>query len=140
MVIAYNGENSATCEALPSTTLACVYPPLCFKSPGRHPVLILVLIFNLLSLLLISCWLKQHPHFDPRTMSSLPSALQHFLRALLSQSLDTKQPLSNIYPANCSEPRLLGNCTGKSKQSKCHSYYILIMLQGLQVTPTSLCH
>lgn len=130
MVIAYKGENSAMSEALPSTTLACLYLPPCLKSPDHHPVLILVLIFNLLSLRPISCRLRQQPHFDPCTTSPLPSALQHFLRGLLSQILGTKQQLSNIYRANCSKPGLLGNCTGKSKQCKYQSYDILIMLQG----------
>lgn len=53
---------------------------------------------------------------------------------------DTKQPLSNIYWADCRKPGLLGNCTGKSEQSKCHSHYILRILQSLQMTLTFLCH
>lgn len=132
MVAAYTEENSGKFKALPSATLTCPHiasahkpRPLPGLNSGSH----------------IKC-----PQPPPdltsagtaalfRGMYNEPSALcpQHFLRALLSQSPDTKQH-SQIFTEQTAASQ--GHCTGKRKQSKCHSHYILIIYQSLQMSLT----
>lgn len=90
--------------------------------------------------LLIPRQLTQQASSDWCTVSPLPSAPQLCLGDFLSQSLDTKQPLLNIYPADCRQRRLLETSAVKSKQSKCHSHSLSVMCPSLQMTLTSFCH
>lgn len=112
----------------------------CLISPGHCLALIPPLVTILPHPLLIPRQLTQQASSDQCTVSPLPSAPQLYLGDFLPQSLDTKQPLLNIYPADRRQWSLLETSAGKSKQSKCHSHYILIIFQSLQMTLTSFCH
>lgn len=108
-------------------------------SPGHCLALIPRRVTSLPHPLLVPHQLTQQASSD-EWVSPLPSAPQLYLGDFLSQSLDTKQPLLNIYPADRRQWSLLETSAGKSKQSKCHSHYILIIFQSLQMTLTSFCH
>ena len=112
----------------------------CLISPGHCSALIPPLVASLPHPLLIPRQLTQQAPSDQWTVSPLPSAPRLYLGDVLSQSLDTKQPLLNIYPADSRQWGLLETSAGKSKQSKCHSHYILMIFQSLQMTLTSCCH
>lgn len=112
----------------------------CLISLGHCLALIPPLVTSLPHPLLIPRQLTQQASSDQCTVSPLPSAPQLCLGDFLSQSLDTKQPLLNIYPADCRQRKLLETSAGKSKQSKCHSHSFLIILPSLQMTLTSSCH
>lgn len=119
----------------------CLGLSLAQPSPASISLLIISLVlmpalfFNLLQ---ISCQLRQQPSLDQGTMSPLASAPQHFLRALLSQSLAAKHNHCQIFTEQTAASQ--GFREYWKEQSKCHSRYILIILKSLQMTLTSLCH
>lgn len=101
-------------------------------SPCHHQVLILVLIFNL-SLHLISRQPEQQPSLDKCTTSPLPSAPSTSSEPCC---LRAQAPSNHFQIFTEQTAASQGNSTRKSKQSKCHSHYILITLQSLQMTLT----
>lgn len=131
MVVAYTEENSGVSKPLPSTTLPCLH----FSPASSTQATTWFYFWPSFFISSASSWFQVSSHSSPLCIVyNEPSAL---CSPALPQSPDTKQPLSNIYWADCSTPGLLGNCAGKSKQSKCHSHCILIILQSLQLTLTS---
>lgn len=111
----------------------------CLISPGHCWALILPLLL----VFPIPSWFHVSSHSRPLQIS-VQWALCPLLPSSASEtsclSLDTKQPLLNIYPADCRQRRLLETSAVKSKQSKCHSHSLLVIFPSLRMTLTSFCH